>query len=102
GTEHVLTAPLQRIAISVGYHATRTATVASILRTGLRLGTREWSTSSSSDRIDQIGNIYLSEHLGNPDDEANMIGQTAHWWREHKSSRNCFNDPDWSILKIDL
>lgn len=101
-TEHVLMAPLERREIPIGYHATRTDYVASIFSEGLKLGDRDRSTSPISERIDQIGNIYVAEELGNPGDEASRKYGTAHWWREHKSTRNCFDDPDWSILRIDL
>jgi hypothetical protein len=102
GTEHVCTVPAERHAATVGFHATRTVSVPTILRQGLQRGDRTKSTSRMDERIDQLGNIYVAEHLGQPGDEASGIKGTAHWWREHKAKVNCFADPDWSILRLDF
>lgn len=94
--------PLHRSELSEGFHATRAVSLNGILKVGLMPGNRELTTSNVSDRRDQIGNSYVAEQLGSAGDEARGNKGTAHWWREYKSHNNCFDDPVWSILRLNF
>ena len=99
GVEHVYIAPMDTLNPSVAFHATRTASIQSIKNNGLRPAIRE---RCNTERLDSIGNIYAASELGFPGDEARNNYGTAHWWREHLAHQNRFDDPDWSILQIDV
>ena len=88
------------VSLRVGYHATLRRQVDSILSNGLLPGSPDRRTDD--DRIECHGNIYVCEKLGVPGDAGKPESFSAHWWRDHKSKRNRFNDPDWVILEIDL
>ena len=99
GVEHAYIVPMDPINLLVAYHATRTVSIQSIKNDGLCPGTHE---RCNTERLDSIGNIYAVSELGSPGDEAHNNYGTAHWWREHLSHENRFDDPEWSILQIDV
>lgn len=99
GVEHTFIAPMQSVAPKAAFHATRTANLKSILDKGLHPGNRE---SRTTDRLDAIGNIYVTETLGFPGDCEREAFGTAHWWREHLSQVNRYQDSDWSIVSVDI
>ena len=94
----VYIAPAQTISLAAAYHATRTASIPSIMSLGLCPGTE--TSITTDNRTDPVGNIYVAENLGLPTDAGVAGSKTAHWWRDHLARVNRFNDPDWSILKI--
>ena len=65
GVEHTFIAPMHNVAPKEAFHATRTANIKSILANGLLPGNRE---SRTTDRLDTLGNIYVTETLGLPGD----------------------------------
>ena len=97
----VVIAPMIVKDVDVAFHATRSVIVPSILTDGLLPSVPE---RSSTQRADCAGNIYVCPTLGDvpskPDDEPKK--ETSQWWRWKLSQSNRFDDPNWSILRIDL
>jgi hypothetical protein len=98
--EHVYLAPMIRVAAEVGYHATRRASVPSIMERGLLPSAPERQTTES--RWDCEGNIFLCENLGTPADAGVRGSGSAHWWLDHLAHNNRFGDPDWVILRVEV
>lgn len=98
--ERLYLCPMKHVAIDRGFHATRSASVRSIMATGLLPSTSEFQTTDN--RLDCEGNIYLCERLGTPNDEGIPCTHSAHWWRHHLAGCNRFADPNWVILEIKL
>jgi hypothetical protein len=98
--EHVYLAPMIPVALEVGYHATRRASVPSIMEHGLLPSAPERQTTEQ--RCDCEGNIYLCERLGTLADAGVAGGESAHWWRDHLAHNNRFGDPDWVILRVEV
>ena len=96
--ERLYLAPMVPVTMTVGYHATRRASLDSIREHGLVPSTSESQTTKG--RLDCEGNIYLCERLGTQADEGKQRSFSAHWWRHHLSKVNRFNDPDWVILEV--
>ena len=99
-TEHVFLAPIIQVPLKVGYHATRRASVPSIMEQGLLPSAPERQTTEN--RWDCEGNIYLCERLGTPASAGVPGSESAHWWRHHLARKNRFNDPDWVILHVEV
>lgn len=97
--EHIYLAPEARVTLSVGYHATRRASLLSILERGLIPGEPDRRTT---EREDCDGNVYVCEALGTPADAGVRGAKTAHWWRDHLTEKNRFGDPDWVILRVEV
>jgi hypothetical protein len=98
--EHVYLAPMMPVALEVGYHATRRASVPSIMDRGLLPSAPERQTTEK--RWDCEGNIFLCERLGTPADAGVQGSESAHWWRDHLAHNNRFGDPDWVILRVEV
>jgi hypothetical protein len=98
--EYVYLVPITPVALAVGYHATRRASLASIMEKGLLPGAPDRQTTAG--RWDCEGNIYLCEQLGTPADAGVRGSGSAHWWRAHLAEANRFNDPDWVILGVEV
>ncbi len=98
--ERIYIGNIHPITLPFGYHATRRSSVDAIFRDGLLASVPERQVSES--RLDCEGNIYVVGKLGVPQDAGNREAYSAHWWRDHLSRNNRFNDPDWVILEIDL
>jgi hypothetical protein len=86
------------VALQVGFHATRRASVGSIFDVGLLPSSPDRQTTA--DRLDCEGNIYLCERLGGPSDAGLVGSESADWWRDHLAKNNRFGDPDWVILEV--
>jgi hypothetical protein len=96
--EYVFIAPMSPVVLREGYHATRRASLSSIMQVGLLPSIPERQTTDN--RADCEGNIYLCERLGTPADAGVPRTETAHWWRAHLAENNRFHDPDWIILRV--
>lgn len=97
--EYTYLAPMIPVALEVGYHATRRASVVSIMQHGLLPSVPERQTTEN--RWDCEGNIYLCERLGTPADAGVRGSGSAHWWRAELAQKNRFNDTDWVILRVE-
>ncbi len=98
--EHVFFAPIIRVEIDRGYHATRLVSVRSIFANGLLPS--ESDRQTTADRLDCESNIYVCDKLGTPSDAGQQGSMSAHWWCDHLATKNRFNDPQWAILEIDF
>ncbi len=101
GGSLVLLAPMLFVDAVESFHATRLANVESIFEWGLLPSIPE---RCNTDRPDCYANIYVCPTLGNlpPDPTIEPAKETAHWWRWYLSKHNRYDDPDWSILQVDL
>jgi hypothetical protein len=98
--EHVYLAPMMPVALEVSYHATRRASLPSIMERGLLPSVPKRQTTEK--RWDCEGNIFLCEKLGTPADAGVRGSESAHWWRDHLAHNNRFGDPDWVILRVEV
>lgn len=98
--EYLVLAPMVFVLFGTAYHSTRRTAYSSIMSEGLLPSSPE--RQNSLKRTDCDGNIYVCEHLGNPQDAGVTSSLTAHWWRDHLSKNNRYADPDWVILEIEL
>jgi hypothetical protein len=96
--EYIYLAPMIPVALEVGYHATRRASVQSIMERGLLPGAPDRQTTEQ--RWDCEGNIYFCERLGTLADAGVRGSESAHWWRDHLAHKNRFGDRDWVILRV--
>lgn len=88
-------APIQHRKVAVAYHATRQAVVLDILHDGLLPSNpiRRATTFSDTDGV-----IHVCEKLRCGSGE----NDCAEWWRNELSKKNRFEDPYWTIVRIDL
>jgi hypothetical protein len=97
--EYIYLAPMIRVPLAIGYHATRRVSLPSIVQEGLLPSVPARQTT---ERWDCDGNIYVCERLGTPADEGVPGSESAHWWRAHLAEKNHFGDPDWVILSVEV
>jgi len=97
--EYIYLTPIVELAVEVGYHATRRASVPSIMEQGLEPSSPDRQTTA---RADCEGNIYFCERLGSSADAGVRGSVSAHWWRDHLASTNRFEDSDWVILSVEI
>lgn len=80
GNTDYLLAPLNPLRVSTAYHATAKKNLTAIMRDGLLPGDPEKGRASTGNRFDCVGNIYVCEKLGTPDDAGRKCTYSAHWW----------------------
>jgi hypothetical protein len=98
--EYLILAPMARVFLEYGYHATRLASLDAIRRDGLLPSNPD--RQMSNEQYDCDGNIYVCDKLGTPADAGVANSRSAHWWRAHLAETNRFGDPNWCIIGIDF
>lgn len=97
---YLFLAPIVFVSFDIGYHCTRRACLPMIMWQGLLPSSPD--RQNDAKRKDCEGSIYVCEHLGSPQDAGVKDSLSAHWWRDHLSKNNSFDDPDWVVLEITL